>query len=507
MVKEITLVPGEVDFELVKTVLLSPVTITLDHSARANINASRATVEAVIEEGAPTYSINTGFGMLANTRIEAKDLKALQRNLILSHATGCGAFLPDDIVRLMMVLKINSLARGFSGVTYELIEHLIALVNAEIYPLIPEKGSVGASGDLVPLAHMSLPLIGYGEVRVDGKIVDCDKAFKQAGLKPYELKPKEGLALINGMQASNAIGLKAILETEFVFEAAIIAGCISLDALKGADSPFDARIHAVRGHPGQIECARVYRDLMLESEIRESHRDCERVQDPYSIRCQPQVMGACLEQIWRVKETFAIEANAVSDNPIVFSEQGDILSGGNFHGEVLALNADLLALSLSEIGALSERRIALLIDSHLSGLPPFLIKNAGVNSGFMIAHVSAAALASDNKALCHPHSVDSLPTSANQEDHVSMATNACRRLFAISDNVANILAIELLGACQGLEFRRPLKTSPRLERVYQYIRAKVDNFDEDRVFAPDIAIIKEDVKMGIFNVIDGIFQA
>jgi histidine ammonia-lyase len=496
--KQLVLKPGELGYQEIVTVLTERVQLSLDNSAIENIQRSRQVVSDLVACGKTTYGINTGFGHLANTSIEPGDLCTLQRNLLLSHATGCGSPLSDDIVRLIMVLKINSLARGYSGVSLELIEHFIALFNADILPVIPEKGSVGASGDLVPLAHMALALIGEGDVVLDGKVMPCAIAIKEEGLKPIELGPKEGLALINGMQVSNAMGLKALMDSMYLFEAAMVSGCLSTEALMGSDTPFDARIHEARGHKGQIACAKVYRELLRDSEIRSSHVDCERVQDPYSIRCQPQVMGACLEQLWRVQETFCIEANAVSDNPVVFADQGDIVSGGNFHGEVLAINADLLALAISEIGALSERRVALLIDSHLSGLPPFLVKKAGVNSGFMIAHVTAAALASDNKALSHPHCVDSLPTSANQEDHVSMATNACRRLYPMIDNVANIVAIELLAACQGVEFRRPLMSSEKLEHVFKTIRKKSKAFETDRYFAPDIALLKEDVKAGVF---------
>lgn len=490
--------PGELTYADILRVLREPVKISLCDEALTAIESSHRVVTDLIARGETTYGINTGFGHLANKSIADADLKTLQTNLILSHATGCGASLASDVTRLIMVLKVNSLARGYSGVSLPLIEHLIALVNHNILPIIPEKGSVGASGDLVPLAHMALALIGEGEVVLDDEVMPAKRALAQKGLTPYQLGPKEGLALINGMQVSNAMGLKALADSIHLFEAAMITGSLSTDALQGSDTPFDARIHEVRGHQGQIVCAKGFRELLKNSEIRQSHMECERVQDPYSIRCLPQVMGACLEQLWRVQESFCIEANAVSDNPIVFSEQEDILSGGNFHGEVLAMNADLLALAISEIGALSERRIALLIDSHLSGLPPFLVKDAGLNSGFMIAHVSAAALASDNKALAHPHSVDSLPTSANQEDHVSMATNACRRLYPMIDNVANILAIELLAGCQGIDFRRPLKTSPKLESVYQFVRNKSKRFDSDRYFAPDIALLKEDIKEGAF---------
>ena len=352
---------------------------------------------------------------------------------------------------------------------------------------------MGASGDLVPLAHLSLPLLGVGEVRYQGKLISAVDGLKIAGLAPLELEAKEGLALLNGLQVSTALAISALFVTENLFETATIAGALSVDAARGSDVPFDDRIHKIRGHQAQRDVAFRYRELLAGSEIRESHLDCTRVQDPYSLRCQPQIMGAALHQIRFVKETLEVEANAISDNPLVFSEQGDIISGGNFHGEIIAMAADNLALAIAEVGANAERRIALLIDKHFSGLPAFLVKESGLNSGFMIAHVTAASCASDNKALAHPHSVDSLPTSANQEDHVSMATNAARRLHEMNDNTATIVAIELLAACQGIEFHKPLRTAPLLEDVYNKVRSCVAPYDSDRYFAPDIAAVKQQI--------------
>lgn len=468
----------------------------LDESALAGIQASQRTVWNIVEQGDTVYGINTGFGSLANQAISQAHLKQLQRNIVLSHACGTGELLDDELVALMLLLKINSLAQGYSGVRPELIDALLRLYNHQVYPCIPAKGSVGASGDLAPLAHLALPLLGVGEVRHQGRRMSAVEGLKIAGLEVMELAPKEGLALLNGLQASTAIAMQALKIAERLFAVAVLAGSLSVDAACGSDVPFDDRIHVARGHAVQREVAMQYQTLLKGSAIRESHRDCKRVQDPYSLRCQPQIMGAVLNQIRFVAATLLVEANAVSDNPLVFSREGDILSGGNFHGEMIAMAADNLALAIAETGAASERRIALLIDRHFSGLPAFLVKESGLNSGFMIAHVTAAACASDNKALAHPHSVDSLPTSANQEDHVSMATNAARRLQMMNDNTATILAIELLAACQGLEFHKPLTTSPPLQKVYEKVRAYVPAYGEDRYFAPDIAIIKDNILNG-----------
>ncbi|EOY9179266.1 histidine ammonia-lyase, partial [Providencia stuartii] len=433
------------------------------------------------------YEINTGFGLLANTRIAAKDLQSLQRSIVMSHAAGVGEPLDDELVRLIMVLKINSLARGFSGIRLEVIEALIALVNHQVYPFIPAKGSVGASGDLAPLAHMSLLLLGEGKARYQGKWLSAKSALEKAGLKPLKLEAKEGLALLNGTQVSTAFALKGLFEAENLLLSGIVCGSLSVEAALGSRKPFDARVHEVRGQKGQIDVARLFREVLTPtSELAQSHENCVKVQDPYSLRCQPQVMGACLTQIRQAAEVILIESNAVSDNPLVFTDNGDIISGGNFHAEPVAMAADNIALALAEIGALSERRIALLMDTHMSQLPPFLVNNGGVNSGFMIAQVTAAALASENKALAHPSSVDSLPTSANQEDHVSMAPAAGRRLWEMAKNVTGILAIEWLSACQGIDFREGLKSSEVLEKARHILRDKVAYYDKDRYFAPDI---------------------
>lgn len=490
--------PGQLSLLEIKKLIVSRSPCVLSDSSFDLIDKSHKTICKILESKQTVYGINTGFGCLANQKISSEDLKQLQRNIVLSHACGTGDLLSDEIVALILLLKINNLAQGYSGIRYELIQALISLYNHHVYPCIPAKGSVGASGDLVPLAHMSLPLLGVGEVRYKGKIISALEGLKIAGLEPFELEAKEGLALLNGLQVSTAMALIALFKAEQLFETALIAGALSVDAAFGSDVPFDDRIHRARGHEAQRDVAAAYRALLAGSPIRESHLDCERVQDPYSLRCQPQIMGAVLHQIRFVNSTLEVEVNAVSDNPLVFSEQGEILSGGNFHGEIIAMAADNLALAIAEMGANSERRIALLIDTHFSGLPAFLVKNGGINSGFMIAHVTAASCASDNKALAHPHSVDSLPTSANQEDHVSMATNAARRLYEMLDNTSTILAIELLAASQGLEFHHPLKTSDQLAFFYDKVRALVPPYNEDRYFAPDLALIKKSVADGEF---------
>lgn len=499
MLDPFILQPGKLTFQNIQLILNQQLSCELDQDALHPIKASHQIVEQVILDKKTVYGINTGFGSLANQSISEENLKQLQRNIVLSHACGTGELLSDEIVALILILKINNLAQGYSGVRLELIEALISLFNHKVYPCIPAKGSVGASGDLAPLAHMSLPLLGVGEVRHQGRIISAVDGLNIAGLKPIELGAKEGLALLNGLQVSTAIALMALFKTEKLFETALITGALSVDAANGSDVPFEECIQKVRGYDAQIKVAACFRKLLAESEIRESHLSCTRVQDPYSLRCQPQIMGAILHQIQFVRDTLQVEVNAVSDNPLVFSGKGQIISGGNFHGEMVAMAADNLALAIAELGSGAERRIALLIDKNFSNLPPFLIKESGLNSGFMVAHVTAAACASENKALAHPHSVDSLPTSANQEDHVSMATSAARRLHAMNDNTATILAIELLAAGQGIEFHKPLKSSIILQEVHQRLRSYVAPYDSDRFFAPDIALIKEKILSGVFT--------
>ncbi len=492
-----TLTPGHLSFTQLREIWQQPVKLSLDAGAIDAINASVACVNNIVAEGRTAYGINTGFGLLAQTRIATEDLQNLQRSLVLSHAAGVGEALDDAMVRLIMVLKINSLARGFSGIRLSVIEALIALVNAEVYPLIPAKGSVGASGDLAPLAHMSLTLLGEGKARWQGEWLPATDALKKAGLEPITLEAKEGLALLNGTQASTAFALRGLIEAQELFASATVCGALTTEAVLGSRRPFDARIHAARGQRGQIDAATLYRHVLTDSSaLSQSHHNCEKVQDPYSLRCQPQVMGACLTQMRQVMDVLLVEANAVSDNPLVFAEEGDVISGGNFHAEPVAMAADNLALVIAEIGSLSERRIALMMDKHMSQLPPFLVKNGGVNSGFMIAQVTAAALASENKALAHPHSVDSLPTSANQEDHVSMAPAAGRRLWEMAANTRGVIAVEWLAACQGIDLREGLTSSPLLEQARQALREQVAHYTQDRFFAPDIECATELLAQG-----------
>jgi histidine ammonia-lyase len=497
---------------IMTTIVLNPGHLTLDHlqaihtgvcqlslpdSARKAVRASHALVKAAAEGDAPVYGVNTGFGKLANKRIDKDQLATLQRNLIRSHSVGVGEPLAAPIMRLMMATKAASLARGYSGCRELVIDTLLAVHNAGLVPCVPSQGSVGASGDLAPLAHMTLALMGEGDMLVNDVRVAAAEALQMAGIKPLQLEAKEGLALINGTQTSTALALHALLSFEPVLEAALVIGALTLDAARGSDGPFDPRIHAVRGQPGQIDVAQYYRELLKGSAIRQSHAEGDdRVQDPYCLRCQPQVVGACLDQLRHAARILLIEANAVTDNPLVFADNGAMISGGNFHAEPVALVADGMALAIAEVGAIAERRIAMLIDASVSRLPPFLTADAGLNSGFMIAHVTAASLASENKSMAHPASVDSLPTSANQEDHVSMATFAARRLQGMISNTANILGIELLAAAQGIEFLRPLKSSAPLEAVHALLRKDVPAHNVDRYLAPDMAHSTQMVRDG-----------
>jgi histidine ammonia-lyase len=494
---------GALSLPELRRIYEQPVALRLGAQDQARITAASALVDRIVAAGDAAYGINTGFGLLAQTRIADDQLALLQRNLLLSHAAGIGLPLPDPVVRLILALKINALARGHSGISMDLVKALSALLEHEVYPVIPAQGSVGASGDLAPLAHLSAVLLGLGQVRIDGKLLSAEEGLSVAGLAPIELRAKEGLALINGTQVSTALCLAGLFGAEDVFAAAVISGAMSVDALKGSDSPFDERIHLARGQPGQIAVAREYRELIAGSSIRASHLECTRVQDPYSFRCQPQVMGACLDLIRNCASTLAIEANAVTDNPLLFVESGDVLSGGNFHAEPVAFAADTLALALAEIGSLAERRVAVLVDPKMSGLPAFLVENSGLNSGFMIAQVTAAALVSENKTLATPASVDSIPTSANQEDHVSMATHAARRLSSMVDNAAAVVGIELLAAAQGIDFHRPSRSSTSLERVHAGIRSDVPYYSADRLFSPDIAAAQSWVTSGRFAALVG----
>ncbi|MGE0045639.1 MAG: histidine ammonia-lyase, partial [Hyphomonadaceae bacterium] len=461
----------------------------------SRIEASAASVARVLAAGKPVYGVNTGFGLLASTHIADDQLALLQRNLVLSHACGVGAALSERVTRLALTLKIISLARGHSGVRRIIVERLLALLEKNALPIIPSQGSVGASGDLAPLAHLAAAaFLGVGRMRVSGETMEAGAALNILNLEPIELGPKEGLALLNGTQISTALALDALFSAEDVFAAALVTGAMSVDAMKGSDAPFDPRIQEARGQKGQIAVAVALRALMAGSRIRESHLACDRVQDPYSLRCQPQVMGACLDVLRNSAETLCIEANAATDNPLVFGDA--ILSGGNFHAEPVAFAADTIAMALCEIASLSERRTALLVDPKMSGLPAFLVADSGVNSGFMIAQVTAAALVSEMKTLAHPASVDSIPTSANQEDHVSMATFAARKAGEAAKNAARVVAVEWLAAAQGIDFHAPLETSPPLKAAHDALRAKAARYDADRYFAPDIEAAAQLIEAG-----------
>lgn len=482
-----------------RAAVAGPVKPAISPEAARAVEKSHAAILRLIETGDAIYGVNTGFGKLASLRIAQKDLARLQVNLVRSHAAGVGEPLADATVRLILLLKLQSLAMGHSGLAPATFAALAGMLEHDVLPVIPGQGSVGACGDLAPLAHMGLVLIGEGEATFKGERMAGLEALRRAGLKPARLGPKEGLALLNGTQVSTAIALHALIGAEAVMQAAIVAGAMSTDAIKGSDTPFDPRIHRLRPHRGQVELAALYRQLLAGSAIRASHlEDDTKVQDPYSFRCQPQVMGACLDAMRHAQATLTIEANAVSDNPLVFAEDDAVLSGGNFHAEPVAFAADHMALAIAEMGAISERRIAELTDTSISELPAFLVRESGLNSGYMIAHVTAAALASENKMLSHPASVDSLPTSANQEDHVSMATHGALRLHRMLANTRRIIAIELMAAAEGIDFRRPLTSSVPLEESHGLVRKLVAARAEDRVFGPEIEAVARLVDQGAF---------
>lgn len=494
----LTLRPGALSLSDLGWLHRGGVKVGLDPGCWPAVRAGAALVQQAAAGEQAVYGVNTGFGKLASQRIGAADLATLQRHLIRSHCVGVGAPLSAPVVRLLLALKAASLARGYSGVREGVITCLLDVYNAGLVPHIPSQGSVGASGDLAPLSHLTLALMGEGEFWVEGRRQPAAAVLQAHGLMPLQLEPKEGLALINGTQVSTALALHALFTFAPVLESALVIGAMTVDAARGSDGPFDPRIHAVRGQPGQMDVASIYRQLLAGSEIRRSHLEGDdRVQDPYCLRCQPQVVGACLDQLRHAAKVLWREANAVTDNPLVFADAlaqrpatvdvaQALVSGGNFHAEPVALAADAMANAIAEVGAIAERRIAMLIDASVSRLPPFLCAQPGLNSGFMIAHVTAAALASENKSLAHPASVDSLPTSANQEDHVSMATFAARRLQPMIDNVARILAIEALASAQGLEFLRPLRSSQPVERAHAQLREHSPALTHDRVLAPDI---------------------
>ncbi len=476
----------------------------LDPACRPAIAASAAAVARILARHEPVYGINTGFGKLASVRIGDDDLAALQRNIVLSHAAGVGDPMPVPIARLMMALKLASLARGASGVAPATVDLLEAMLARGLVPVVPAQGSVGASGDLAPLAHMTAAMIGVGEMFVGDRRLSAADALASAGLAPLELGPKEGLALLNGTQFSCSYALAALFEAERLYRAALVTGIVSTEAAKGSDAPFDHRIHALRGHAGQIETADALRRLMADSAIRASHRENDvRVQDPYCLRCQPQVMGAVLTLLRQAGDTLVTEANGVSDNPLIFADTDEALSGGNFHAEPVAFAADMIALALCEIGSLAERRIAMLVDPALSGLPAFLTPRPGLNSGFMIPQVTAAALVSENKQRAMPASVDSIPTSANQEDHVSMAAHGSRRLIDMAANVDAVLGIELLASAQGCDFHAPLLSSEPVEYARRLLRERVPTLTDDRHMAPDMAIATDLIRSKRFLVAVG----
>src|SRR5271166_3142568 len=462
--------------------------VAIDPSHRPAVAASAAAVGRILARGEPVYGINTGFGKLAGMRIEPADLTALQRNIVLSHAAGVGEPASVAATRLMMALKLGSLAQGASGVRPPTLQLIEAMLNRGLTPVVPAQGSVGASGDLAPLAHMAAAMIGVGEARVGDRIAPAAAVLAEVGLEPIALQPKEGLALLNGSQFSTANALIGLFEAETLFRSALATGALSTDGARGSDTPFDPRIHALRRHSGQIEVAAALRALLIGSAIRASHLvGDERVQDPYCLRCQPQVMGAVLDVLRQAADTLSTEANGVSDNPLIFAETGEALSGGNFHAEPVAFAADMIAMVVCEIGSLAERRIAMLVDPALSGLPAFLTHRPGLNSGFMIPQVTAAALVSENKQRAYPASVDSIPTSANQEDHVSMAAHGARRLLGMVENASAVIGIEWLAAAQGCDFHAPLLSSASLEEVRAMLRKEVPHLDEDRYFHTDMA--------------------
>ncbi|MCD9006220.1 histidine ammonia-lyase [Luteimonas sp. XNQY3] len=504
MTDPITLQPGEVPLSTWRAVL-GGAQAALDPAHAAAVRRSAEVVDAIVARGTPVYGVNTGFGKLASVRIDAGDLSTLQRNIVLSHAAGVGEALPLPVVRLMLALKLASLAQGASGVRPATLALLEAMLQRDVLPVVPVQGSVGASGDLAPLSHMAAAMLGVGEAFHAGVRMPATDALRHAGLAPVELGAKEGLALLNGTQFSTACALAGLFAIEDVFQAALVTGALSTEAARGSDTPFDPRIHALRRHRGQIEVAAGLRALLQGSSIRASHlENDDRVQDPYCLRCQPQVMGAALDLMRQAAHTLHDEANGVSDNPLVFTDTGEVLSGGNFHAEPVAFAADMLAMAVCEIGALSERRTAMLVDPALSGLPAFLVPRPGLNSGFMIPQVTAAALVSENKQRAYPASVDSIPTSANQEDHVSMAAHGARRLHRMAENAAHVVGIELLAAVQGCDFHAPLRSSDALEAVRARLRRDVPTMDEDRYIHPDLQAATSLVRGGALVAASGL---
>lgn len=471
-------------------------TLEVSSSFKVAIEKSAAVVTQAMQEGRVVYGINTGFGALANTLIPSDKLAELQFNIIRSHKAGVGKYLEENISRLILAIKIVGLSMGYSGVTWILVEKLLALYNAGYYPCMHAKGSVGASGDLAPLADLAGVLIGEGDAWFQGKIISAKDVLKQLGWTPYQLAPKEGLSLINGTQVSTGLALAALFKAEHLFGAAVVSGMLSLEAIKGSHSPCHPEIQRLRRQKGQQLVAGWYRDLLKESPLNASRTAASKVQDPYCMRCQPVVMGACLDQLQHAADILCLEASGVTDNPFVIAKTGDVISGGNFHAEPVAFAADNMALAIAEVASIAERRIALLMDIHFSGLPAFLVEKSGVHSGLMIAHVTAAAMVSENKSLAHPSSVDSIPTSANQEDHVSMATYGARRLHDMLENAGYVIGIELLAAVRGLSFHLPCKTSPALEKILPHLRSLIQLDSSDHVLSPEMEALQQAALQG-----------
>ncbi|MGE3317687.1 MAG: histidine ammonia-lyase [Candidatus Berkiella sp.] len=496
MMEQLIVKAGQLSLADLKKIYTTDCQLSLDEASKSAVLAANKVVNDYVTSGKMAYGINTGFGKLANVMIPEQKLSQLQRNLVLSHACGVGALIDSPTVRMILLLKINALMQGFSGVSWELIERLTTFFNTPIYPCIPVKGSVGASGDLAPLAHVALAVIGEGDVLYQDKVQSAKAVLQKVGLNSFSLSPKEGLALLNGTQVSTALLLRAMIRAEQLIDATIVAGALSMSATQADLHPLDHRIHDLRGLTGQTEIANIL-SLLLGKDSKEN-KGLTTVQDPYSLRCQPQVLGACVMQMRYVSSVLHAEINAVTDNPLVFAKTHEIISGGNFHAQAIALAADSLATAIATIATIAERRIALLLDPQFSRLPAFLVEASGENSGFMIAQVTAAALTSENKVLAHPASVDSIPTSMNQEDHVSMATFAARRLDEMIDNSMTVVAIELLAACQGLDLLKQKPATLHLKKFYDKIRAVVPFYDVDRYFAPDITKVKGMIEMREF---------
>jgi len=493
---EIVLNGEHLRLEEVAEVARGGVRVVLSAPARRRIEKSRVVIEAILASDRQVYGVNTGFGLLKDIRIPRDQLEALQLNLIRSHCAGVGTPLPPAATRALMLLRAHVLARGHSGVRPQVVETLLAHLNADLLPVVPEQGSIGASGDLAPLSHLALALLGEGEATLRGERMPAKAALEKAGIGALRLGPKEGLALVNGTQFITAVGTLALLEAEELAVMADIAGACSLEALKGSHHAFEERLHALRPHPGQVASAANLRCLLAGSGIARSHEECGRVQDAYSLRCMPQVHGSARDGMRYTRSILEVEIDAVTDNPIVFPEEGEVVSGGNFHGESPALALDCLAIATASLASISERRIDRLMNPALSGLPPFLTRDPGVNSGLMMAHVTAAALVSENKVLCHPASVDSIPTEANQEDHVSMGPIAARKARSVIGHARQVIAIEILAACQALDFLAPLLPGRGVAAVHQAVRRSVPFMERDRVLADDIRTLEALVRGG-----------